>query len=66
VTVPATEDPPVAVSVKVVALIVAGFIDSLKVALSAWSMDTLVAPFTGVVDETAGAVVIVVVVKVHT
>jgi hypothetical protein len=46
--------------VKVVALIVPAFIASLKVALSTWPMGTLIAPFAGIVDTTAGAGVIVV------
>jgi hypothetical protein len=50
--------------VKVVALIVAELIASLKVALNTWPMGTFVAPLTGIVDTTAGAGVIVV--KVHT
>jgi hypothetical protein len=50
--------------VKVVALIVAEFIASLKVALNTWPMGTLRAPFAGSVDTTAGGGVIVV--KDHT
>jgi hypothetical protein len=50
--------------VNVVALIVAGLIASLKVALNTWPMGTFVAPFAGAVDTTAGAGVIVE--KVHT
>jgi hypothetical protein len=50
--------------VKVIALIVAGLIASLKVALSTWPMGTFAAPFTGTVDATAGGGVIVV--KDHT
>jgi hypothetical protein len=50
--------------VKVVALIVAGFIPSLKVALRTWPMGTLMAPFAGTTAITAGGGVIVV--KVHT
>jgi hypothetical protein len=40
------------------------FIDSLKVALSAWLADIPVAVFTGITDTTVGAGTIVV--KVHT
>jgi hypothetical protein len=48
----------------VVALIVAGFIAPLKVALSTWPMGTFTAPFDGTVDTTVGGGVIVV--KDHT
>jgi hypothetical protein len=64
VTVPATAVPLVPVTVKVVALIEAEAIASLKVALSIWPTGTLVAPFTGVVAVTVGAGVMVV--KLHT
>jgi hypothetical protein len=46
--------------VKVDPLMVAGFIASLNVALSAWLVGTLVAPFAGTVDTTVGTGVIVV------
>jgi hypothetical protein len=62
VTVPATA-PPGPVSVKVAALIVAGFIVSLKVTLSAWPTGTLTAAFTGTMAVTIGGGVIVV--KLH-
>jgi len=56
--------------VKVDALIVAGAIAVLKVALSTCPMGTLVAPFAGIVDITSGAGGVttgdVVVVKLHT
>jgi hypothetical protein len=42
----------------------AGVIASLKVAVSTWLMETLVAPFTGTTAVTVGGGVIVV--KVHT
>jgi hypothetical protein len=60
VTVPATADPPVAVSVKVVALIVEGVIASLKVALNTWLIGIFTAPFAGAVDTTTDGGVIVV------
>ena len=44
VTAPVTATPPGPVNVKVAPLIVAGFIASLKVAVSAWLIGTLVAP----------------------
>jgi hypothetical protein len=59
-TVPATADPPVTDNLKVVVLIVAGFIVWLKVALSTWPMGTSVAPFAGIVVTTRGAGEIVV------
>ena len=67
-TVPATAVPPGPASVKVVAAIVAGFIASLKVALTTWLMGTPVAPLAGIVETTVGGVVsgAVAVVKVHT
>jgi hypothetical protein len=61
-TVPPTEVAPGPVRVKVVAgdARVAHFIASLNVALSTWPRGTPVAPFTGIVDTTAGVGVIVV------
>src|SRR6185312_1380570 len=55
-TVPATEAPPAAVSVKVDPVMLAGFIGPLKVAETAWLIRTPVAPFTGLVDTTRGGV----------
>ena len=57
VTAPVTPTPPGPVNMKVVASIVAGFIASLKVALSTWLMGTPVAPLTGMVEITVGGVV---------
>jgi hypothetical protein len=48
--------PPGPVTVKVAALIVAGFITSLKVAVNELLVGTLVAPLAGVVELTVGAV----------
>ena len=64
-TVPGTTTPPGAVSVNVVPLIVAGFIASLKVAATAWLVGTPVAPLTGFVETTEGAVAAVPVLKVQ-
>jgi uncharacterized membrane protein AbrB (regulator of aidB expression) len=64
VTCPDTAAPSGPVTVKVVALIVAGLIASLNVALSAWPMGTLLVPFAGTVAVTIGGGVIVV--KNHT
>jgi hypothetical protein len=50
--------------VNVDALIDAGVIASLNVALSTWPMGTLVAPFAGITEITVGGGVIVV--KLHT
>jgi hypothetical protein len=55
VTVPSTAAPPVTLSVKVVVLIVLGFIVWLKVALRIWLVGTSMAPFKGVVVTTRGA-----------
>jgi hypothetical protein len=63
-TVPVTTVELGPVTVKVVGVSVAHFIASLKVALSTWLMGTPVAPFTGIVDITAGIGEIVV--NVHT
>jgi hypothetical protein len=49
---------------KVVALIEAGAIASLKVAVNTWPTGTFTAPFTGTVDTTAGPEMMVV--KDHT
>jgi hypothetical protein len=65
VTVPETA-PAGPVSVKVDELIVAEFIASLKVAVSAWLIDTFVAAFTGTVAVTVGGTAGAIVVKVHT
>jgi len=54
-----------AFSVKVVALMVAGFIASLKVAEIAWLVGTPVAPLIGVVEITAGMVGAAPVLKLH-
>jgi hypothetical protein len=51
--------------VKVDALIVAGLIASLKVALSTWPTATFVAPFAGTVDITVGGRVVVVNVQTY-
>jgi len=66
VTAPVIGVAPGPVSVKLVAgdASVAHFIASLNVALSTWLRGTPVAPFTGIVDITAGVGDIVV--KVHT
>jgi hypothetical protein len=66
VTAPVTATPPGPLNVKVVALIVAGVMATLKVALRAWLMGTLVAPFTGTVEMTVGGVGAGTVLKVHT
>jgi hypothetical protein len=58
VTVPATA-PPAEESVKIVALSVAGFIASLKVALSTCVTGTPVAPLVGMVDTTTGGMAVV-------
>ena len=63
VTVPATGVAPGPVNVNVVALIVAGFIASLKVAEIGVLTATAVAPITGTVETTVGAGAVV---KVHT
>jgi hypothetical protein len=56
VTVPDTEAPPDADTVKVDALIVAAFIAVLKVAVTAELIATFVAALAGVTELTAGAV----------
>jgi hypothetical protein len=66
VTIPVTAAPPGPVTVKLVAVIVAGFIATLNVALSAWLMGTPVAPLTGTVEITVGAVGAGTVLKVQT
>src|SRR5579859_69752 len=55
-TAPATATPPGPVSVKVVLLIVAGFMASLKVAATFWLMGTPIALLTGLVEITVGGV----------
>jgi hypothetical protein len=57
VTVPST-GPPADVTVKVVALIVAGFIAMLKVAVTVVPIAISVAPRVGVVDTTVGRVIV--------
>jgi hypothetical protein len=52
--------------VKVVVVIVAGVIATLKVALRAWLMGTPAAPFTGKVEMTVGGVEAETVLKLHT
>ena len=55
VTVPATAAPPVTATLNVpAAVIVAGFIAWLKVAVILWFKGTLPAPFAGIVAVTAG------------
>src|SRR5579863_1976583 len=68
VTVPATSVAPGPVTVKVVLLIVAGFIAALNIADTFWLMGTVIAPFAGFVEMIVGALVFVVapVLKVHT
>jgi hypothetical protein len=56
VTAPATAVPPGPVTVKLALVSEAGFMAMLKVALRPVLMATLVAPFAGVVDTTAGIV----------
>jgi hypothetical protein len=63
-TVPVTAVVPGPARVNVVDVSVVHFIASLKVALSTWLRGTPVAPFTGIVEITAGVGEIVV--KVHT
>ena len=65
VTVPGTTAPPaVTANVNVLAaVIVVGFIASLKVAVIFWFMGTFIAPFVGLVEVTEG---IVPVVNIHT
>ena len=63
VTVPATGVAPGPVKVNVAALIVAGFITSLKVAEIVVLTATAVAPLTGTVETTVGAGAVV---KAHT
>ena len=60
--VPATGVAPGTVTVKVAALIVAGFIASLNVAATSVLTGTAVAPLTGRVEITVGAPVV----KLHT
>jgi hypothetical protein len=62
-TVPGTATPPTE-RVKEVAVIVAGVIGSLKVALNTWPTGTFMAPFAGIVETTIGVELIVV--KDHT
>ena len=62
-TAPATGVAPGPVTVKVVPLIVAGFMPSLNVAVTVVLAATPVAPFTGTVERTVGAEAVV---KVHT
>jgi len=57
-TVPATAVPPGPVIVNDVALMEAGFIAMLKVALIAVSNATAVAPLAGIVDTTEGTVTV--------
>jgi hypothetical protein len=66
VTTPVTLAPPVTFNVKVVELIVAGVIATLKVALRAWLMGTPVAKLMGMVEMTVGGVGAGAVKKVHT
>jgi acetaldehyde dehydrogenase (acetylating) len=54
-TIPATLAPPAACRVKVVELIVAGFIASLNVAPTNWFNGTFVAKLAGTVEVTEGA-----------
>jgi len=63
VTVPATGVAPGPVTVKVAALIVAGFIASLNVAETRVFTGTAVAPLAGTVEVTVGDAAVV---KVHT
>ena len=62
-TTPATGVAPGPVSVKVPALMVVGFMASLKVAEIVVLTATAVAPFTGIVEATVGGGAVV---KVHT
>jgi ABC-type dipeptide/oligopeptide/nickel transport system permease component len=60
VTAPDTAAPPGPVTINVAALIVAGLIASLKVAVSAWLVSTPVAVFAGTTAAIEGGGVIVV------
>lgn len=62
-TAPATAVAPGPVTVKVVAVRVAGFIALLKVAETRVLTGTATAPFSGTVERTVGAAEVV---KVHT
>jgi len=57
VTRPATAVVPGPVSVKVVPLMVSGFMAVLKVALTTWLAGTPVAKLAGIVESTVGLVV---------
>jgi hypothetical protein len=66
VTAPITATPPGPVTAKVIGLIVAGFIATLKVAVRAWLMGTPVAPLAGMVKMTVGGVAAGTDLKLHT
>jgi hypothetical protein len=66
VTTPVTLTPPGPVTVKLMGLIVAGFIASLKAAVSARLIGTLVLPVAGTVEMTVGGVGAGTVLKLHT